>query len=142
MATGSVGGAVRLWASRGNRLVPLRRLWAGPGGMVRSLAFSPDGRTGAAGSTDKTVRVWRVGTGQSATPPLEGFTSWVHGLAFSPDGATLAGPASGGLVQTWDTRTWELTGSTPGPANYTSVAYLPDAAGLLTGALAGRPFRA
>ena len=137
VATGGADGSVRLWTARGQRLVPVRRLPVAEGSTVRTVAFSPDGRTVAAGSTDQAVRVWQVASGERLSPPLEGFTSWVNGLAFAPDGATLAAAASGGLVQTWDTRTWETTRSMPGPANFTSVTYLPEGEGLLTGALDG-----
>ncbi len=65
----------------------------GPGAAVRSVAFSPDGRTLAAGGDDETVRLWNVTDPDAATPvgePLAGHTGLVHSVAFSPDGRTLA----------------------------------------------------
>jgi hypothetical protein len=72
---------------------------------VRTVAFSPDGRTLAAARCDEEcVRLWDVLSGDALTP-LAGHKDQVLGLAFSPDGRALAsvsGDATG-LV-------WDLTG--------------------------------
>jgi WD40 repeat protein len=50
-------GRVELWdAARGK----LRKTLAGHGGVVGSVAFSPDGKLLASGSQDKTAKVWDV----------------------------------------------------------------------------------
>jgi WD40 repeat protein len=53
------------------------------------VAFHPDGRTLATGSSDRTVRLWDVTTGR-ALRTLKGHTDYLSALAFSPDGRTLA----------------------------------------------------
>jgi WD40 repeat protein len=71
---------------------------------VISLAFSPDSTLLASGSSDKTVRLWYVGTG-SALRVLCGHLSSVTSLAFSPDGKLLASGSSGSFDTTlrlWD----------------------------------------
>ena len=57
--------------------------------FVTSVSFSPDGRTIASGSTDKTVILWDAETGWMRRK-LEGHTDWVNSVSFSPDGRMIA----------------------------------------------------
>jgi WD40 repeat protein len=59
------------------------------GHLIYALAFSPDGRRLASGSTDQTARIWDVSTGR-CDQTLRGHTNRVMGIAFSPDGKHLA----------------------------------------------------
>src|SRR5436189_263290 len=71
----------------------LRDTLRGHAGLVVSVSFSPDGRTLASGSHDKTIRLWDVQTGKGHAP-LRGHTAPVLSVAYSPDGKTLASGSS------------------------------------------------
>ena len=72
--------------------------------MVCCVAFSPDGKTLASGSEDKTIKLWDVATGKEQAT-LKGHTEWVKSVAFSPDGKTLASGSGDSTIKLWDVAT-------------------------------------
>ena len=69
---------------------------------MNSLAFSPDGRTIASGtSVDGTFRLWEIETGRHLDI-LTGHIGDVNSVVFSPDGGTIASGGSDGTVLLWD----------------------------------------
>lgn len=69
------------------------------GGAVTSVAFSPDGRTLATGSADRTLRLWDIASHAAiATLP---HPATVRSVAFGPDGGMLASGSDDGTVRLW-----------------------------------------
>ena len=71
---------------------------------ARSVAFSPDGTTLAAGTADGMLQLWDVAT-KTKTTTLEESDYSVQSVAFSPDGTTLAVGMGDGTVTLWTVAT-------------------------------------
>ena len=76
----------------------------GHNSSVRSVAFSPDGKTLASGSSDRTIRLWNATTGQYRVT-LEGHSEVINSVVFSPDGKTLASGSSDRTIRLWNATT-------------------------------------
>lgn len=57
-------------------------------GVIRCLAFSPDGRWIASGGQDNLVKIWDVNSA-SEIRTIKGFKTFITSIAFSPDGRKL-----------------------------------------------------
>jgi WD40 repeat protein len=68
---------------------------------VKVVAYSPNGRTLASGSSDKTVRLWEAESGRQRAC-LIGHEGRVVSLSWSPDGRRLRSAAWGGKEILWD----------------------------------------
>ncbi|NUR30844.1 MAG: hypothetical protein HOV83_34185, partial [Catenulispora sp.] len=117
---------------------------------IQSLAFSPDGRTLAAGRASGIVSLWNVTHPDDVTSDGEAYDAcsssyYLSSLEFSPDGRTLAA-ACGTGTDTGNIGLWNTTDpSRPTPrgrplnagTRINSVAFSPDGHTLAAGAAAG-----
>ena len=76
-------------------------------GGANSVAWSPDGRFIASGSSDGTVQIWDVTTGATILI-YEGHSSSVEAVAWSPDSRHIASAGEDGAVHVWDAATGNL----------------------------------
>lgn len=103
------------------------RTLTGHEGTVWKLAFSPDSRMLASASSDATIRLWEVGSGE-LKHRLTFDESDVWSVAFSPDGRYLASAHNYGEVCLWnlaspDSMRLELSGH---QLAVRAVAFSPD----------------
>jgi len=124
------GGTVEMWNARTGKLL---RTLKGHTSYVQSVAFAPDGKTLASGSSDGTVKLWNVSSGSlvrtlKGDGPLDG----VFSVAFSPDGKILA--SGGSVLRLWNAATGKRMATLIGhSSNVQSVAFSPDGKMLVSG---------
>ena len=111
LASGGNDNAALLWdVESGGRLAafegvsepsPKTNVWDDCKDSIESVAFSPDGKTLATGSSGDAIRLWDVER-RELLRELEGMTLTIYDVAFSPDGKTLAAGTHYDTVQLWD----------------------------------------
>lgn len=113
-------GLVRLWRVADGKLL---RTLKGHHNTVWRVVFSPDGRTVATASDDKTVRLWDVATG--GTRRILRHQAQVQSVAFSQD-SRLVASGDGNVVKLWDAASGHVLCSLRGHTAFiNAVAFAP-----------------
>jgi len=106
------------------------------GSAVGSIAFSPDGKSLAAGMEDGGLQLWNLDG--SLVRSLEGHTAKVTTVAFSPDGTLLASGSADMSVRLWQVSDGNPALTIKGHSAYvSSVAFSPDGQAIFSGSLDG-----
>ena len=138
VASGSISGTIRLWNVATHQPIgrPLSRHFgpinAREFSAVNSVAFSPDGKTLAAGGDFGGTRLWDVAThrpiGGSLTPAFVAISS----VAFSPSGKILATSYARSVVL-WDVATHRVISKLHTSTRIDAVTFSSDGTTLATG---------
>ncbi len=124
-----------------NRLPDCRLLWnskefpsiRGLFQAVLTIAYSPDGKYLAAGSENRTIKIWNISTQQEIVT-LSGHAKGVSSIAYSPDGKYLASGSYDSKIKIWDMHTHQEIATFSGHAKVVhSIAYSPDGKYLASG---------
>ena len=113
----------------------LLKIITGHSNAVNSVAFSPDGEILASGSSDNTIILWDVATGQPIGEPLKGHSDFVTSVAFSPDGGMLVSGGSDKKIILWDVKTRQAAGKplTGHSSSISEVTYSPNGKFIVSG---------
>lgn len=84
---------------------------------VTTVAISPDGRYVAAGSLDRSVRVWDTTTGYlvERLESPDGHQDSVYSVAFSPNGRDLVSGSLDKTIKMWELQPSRNVHAGPGP---------------------------
>jgi tRNA A-37 threonylcarbamoyl transferase component Bud32/sugar lactone lactonase YvrE len=95
---------------------------------IKSVAFSPDGKTVAAAVLNGNVYLWDTATRAPTRTVHDPGSQGVEAVAFSPDGKTLAAADFNGNIYLWDTASWTITTTIHGDGGQGAgfIAFSPD----------------
>jgi WD40 repeat protein len=129
-----VGGGITWFAiPHSSTLGTTLYVYRGHSYEVASVAWSPDGKRIASGSSDSTVQVWNATDGSNVFT-YQGHSNTVVSLAWSPDGKRIASSSYDKIVQIWDAvdgnNAFTYKGHSDG---VNSVAWSPDGKRIVSG---------
>ncbi|XP_026581065.1 notchless protein homolog 1-like, partial [Pseudonaja textilis] len=114
LVSGSDDFTLFLWLPAEDKK-PLTRM-TGHQALINQVVFSPDTRTIASASFDKSIKLWDGRTGKYLTS-LRGHVSAVYQIAWSSDSRLLVSGSSDSTLKVWDAKTQKLAVDLPGHAD-------------------------
>ncbi|MGD1704598.1 eIF2A-related protein [Dapis sp. BLCC M229] len=91
---------------------------------VKTVAFSPDGKTIATATDDKTTQLWDTTTGKDIT--TLNYQNKVIAVAFSADGKTIATRSEDKVARLWDAKTGNAIATLVHQDGVNAVAFSPN----------------
>src|SRR5215207_6147258 len=99
-------GQISFWdVSDLDKPVWLSETVTGHTALVKTIAFSPDGKILASGSYDTSIILWDIATPETprqASKPMSDHSSFVNSLTFSPDGKLLVSASDAKTIRLWN----------------------------------------
>ncbi len=124
--------AESLEALRNAAALPKHQRLAGHTDSVRSVRFSPDGKTLATVGNDHTLRLWNADKGTPLGTRKE-HAAEVNAVAFNPDGRTLVTGGADRTVRVWSADGSPRTVLAKSSSGVTALAFSPDGSTFATG---------
>ena len=105
----------------------------GHSGIMESICYSLDGKYIASGSSDRTVKIWKLETGRELRT-LRGHSDRVNSVCYSPDGKAVASGSRDDTIKLWDVASGECIKTlTEHKGSVESIVYNSDGKYLASG---------
>jgi WD40 repeat protein/energy-coupling factor transporter ATP-binding protein EcfA2 len=115
LASGNADGTITLWQLDETAALTRQQTLGNHRNWVWTLAFSPDGKTLASGSRDKSLILWDMSNDMTTSPAMsqtlakeDGIDAVIVNVAFSPvaSDTLLVSSDSSGKIMLWNTQAW------------------------------------
>ncbi|XP_012216041.1 notchless protein homolog 1 [Linepithema humile] len=124
LVSGSDDFTLFLWKPEKEKK-PIARM-TGHQQLINDVKFSPDGRTIASASFDKSIKLWNSNTG-TYIASLRGHVQAVYSVAWSADSRLLVSGSADSTLKVWNMKTKKLSQDLPGHADEVyAVDWSPD----------------